>query len=171
MKLTNIGLEKPDYKKLMSGLNPDINPEDEMYQKVVEEFNKQNRSIFFQKTNSGIENGENNIPIFTKLRNNVLSVCDDVVYVTDVLIHNLFIVRDAEKKNTFWEAFGDVVCVNLELNVAERYVFCEDCNDVIIKEKGKNPRYCDVCRIKNLRETGRLRVRRLRERRRKESEG
>lgn len=116
-----------------------------------EELDKKKRFLI-NKTES--DNG-NYSYVYKYIREEILKVCNDPVYVTDVLVEYLYGYKKSPRISTLWNSFGDVIVSNLKENLAGT-ALCEDCGDrfEITKQRQKK---CPECHEITKKEKARLR--------------
>ena len=74
---------------------------------------------------------------------NLLKLNSNADEVADMLVKHLYSIDHAHK-DILWDAFGDVILNNLEVNLLKQAKVSEcNCGEVFKKE-GKNQQYCSV---------------------------
>lgn len=74
----------------------------------------------------------------------MIGLFGDKTYVTDVLVKQLFYVRNTKRKIIFWNCFGDVVFNNLKSNLKNNTIMCENCGKRV-ERKSNNQTMCESC--------------------------
>lgn len=140
------GLEKFDYRMLMSGENVNV----DLNKSIIDKYTELDSKSHFMIPRDN-ENDTNSSYMFQEIKNALLSINNDVKYVVDVLIEYLYKYKNSSYKVTLWECFGDVIVENLKRNLEKKYgkdiVYCESCRDRM-KDVASNKKYCDKC-LKN----------------------
>lgn len=111
-----------DYKKLMHDPEIEIGPKE---RKLIKEYETAVRQI--GDYNIGIAEEKNRYVEIIKSIRRSLSRYGDDQYVTDVLVKELFGERNALRKASLWEAYGDVIYKNLLDNRAGEQRMCQRC--------------------------------------------
>jgi len=124
------GLKKLDYTNL---LRDKEYIEDSVIIHMYEEFNLKRRFIKITK---------DNLHIYRQFRESLLEVNEDPYYITDVLVHHLFVKKKASKKELLWQSFGDILVENIKANLNKTRA-CECCGTEIEAKQAK--KYCDSC--------------------------
>lgn len=136
-------LGKLDYTILMSGI-PLL--EGGIDKRIIDTYNKENRNKRFNIRTKEDEKAttNDNLPIFQYIRGQLLDICSDPYYVTDVLVKYLF-EKDSEYKLTLWSCFGEYIVDNMKRNLTDNpnYRQCKNCC-VRIENKQKKM-YCEPC--------------------------
>lgn len=85
-------------------------------------------------------------PLYEHIRHELLKVCDDPYYVTDILVDYLFRESNTPYKTTLWSSFGDIIVDNLKNNFPDRVKLCGNgkCRTVL-EGKGNARKYCVEC--------------------------
>lgn len=149
-----------NYKMLMSGQRLKDNEEK---QKIIDEYTKQDQG----KHNievvqlDGHWTGDN-IPVYYRIRKDILKIHNDLNYIVDVLIEYLYEHKKSNHKTTLWSCFGDIIVDNIKRNLKNKTVQCQRCG-TRMEYKGRNSKYCDSCSVDVKREKTRERVRKLRQ--------
>ncbi|MEK4008347.1 hypothetical protein [Paenibacillus sp. FSL H3-0333] len=157
-KAANLGIF--DYKNLMSGIHR--KEDEELKQKIIEMYHKNDQSKRFMefKPIEDDMNGDNLFP-YAKIREEHLSVTNDLLYIVDVLVEYLYFEKNSKYKVTLWSSFGDVIINNLKRNISENTKQCECCGKRI-EISGMNMKYCSSCSVMKNREKTKERVRNFR---------
>lgn len=121
---TNLG--EFDYRLLMN------NPETEIDKEIIKEYK---RIIITKKfiSKEVTERKNKDFYINTYIKNELLKVNKDKVYITDVLIKQLF-EHNSVNKNTLFDCFGDVIYNNLKNNIDTKTYLCDCCGKRFIKK-------------------------------------
>ncbi|WP_371017403.1 hypothetical protein [Pseudalkalibacillus sp. JSM 102089] len=150
---------KFDYKLLMN--NPKTKIDDKVIEKY-EELNEEKRKLIDKNKEEFDKNKKDNkLYVYVLIRNELLKINPDPMYVADVLIQYLFGVKDSSFKSTLWESFGEEIEVNLDKNLDEA-LECEDCDSKFRKVKRGQVR-CESCYEIELKRIDRERKRKARE--------
>lgn len=154
-KAANIG--DFDYKILMSGIQR--KEDDELKQKIIEMYHKNDQYKRFMefKPMKDDMTGDNLYP-YIKIRDEHLSLTNDLSYIVDVLIEHLYFEKNSKYKVTLWSSFGDVIVSNLKKNISDNTKQCDRCGKRI-EVIGKNMKYCSNCSEDVKREKTKERVR------------
>lgn len=108
------------------------------------------------------KNKKKKIPaVYAYIREELLKVCNDPYYVTDVLVEFLFHETSSDYKTTLWSSFGDIIVDNLKNNFPDRVKLCGKCR-TIIQGKGNARKYCAKCSVEVRKEKVRNNVKNLR---------
>lgn len=127
---------KFDYKTLMRRTRIKL---DESIIEAYEKLDKNKKKIACQKNDL---KSNDKLYIYKIIRSELLSINDDIDYVTDVLVKYLYGKKNSKHKTTLWESFGDVILKNLERNL-DNTKQCEECGCRIERSKAK--RFCGKC--------------------------
>lgn len=151
-KAKNLG--KFDYRKLYSNYNFTYGKDS---QKIIDKYIELDRSKFMMSNDDEIVKSEHELYMYTKIRNEILEVNDDIEYVVNVLVKYLYETKPTNKKLTLWSSFGDVLVNNLNNSIEERIgdevVLCEKCGERVDKTNNKTT-FCKECaRKENIRKT------------------
>ncbi len=93
--------------------------------------------------------------VYQHIREELLKIHNDPVYVTDVLVEYLYAHKKTAYKSTLWNSFGDILIANLKRNLGNT-IQCEDCNERFEPTKQRQ-RKCLDCQEKTKKEKARLR--------------
>lgn len=74
----------------------------------------------------------------------LLEVHQDIYYIVDVLVKELFIKKHSKRKVLFWACFGNVVVANLRNNLGEHSAMCIHCGRRFYRESNRQ-QMCKVC--------------------------
>jgi len=131
-----------DFRMLMD------NPDAEINESIVKKYTELDLKKRFIDVSSIVnDSSSQNIHLYKEIRDQILSVCDDVGYVTDVLVKYLYVHKNSSYKTTLWCCFGDVILENLKRNVDTKLkntTTCDSCGERI-KLSANNKRYCAPC--------------------------
>jgi Zn finger protein HypA/HybF involved in hydrogenase expression len=137
MNFSNIHINKFDYKILMS------DPEIEVNQEVIDLFKKLNTQNFY--TINNIDDDDKYTYYFQNITDSMVSAFVDKVYVTDVLIKQLYKIEKSRFKETLWQCFGDIIVKNIEKNMINKKLsYCAQCGIEIVK-RSNSQKYCESC--------------------------
>lgn len=166
-KAKNLG--KFDYRKLYSNYNFTY---DDNSEEIIKKYEELDRNKFNYDSKQDIDNEvhQQNRYVFYYIRNEILKVNNDIKYVVDVLIKHLYETKKSGRKETLWNAFGDVLVENLSINIEDKVgsnvVLCERCGERV-EYSGKHDgstKYCNYCKVEIKKELKRLEMRRYRDR-------
>lgn len=123
-----------DYKMLMH--NPDIE-----FGKKEDKLVKQYYKLASNIGNYNLSKLDEDNTYAQALREfkSALAKFGDEVYVTDVLVKQLFHIRRATHKSIFWDAYGEIVYENLKHNKAGDRAMCQRCGTRFVR---LSPRQC-----------------------------
>lgn len=130
-----------DYKNLLH--NKDINTETELAQNIIKKFKYINANKKYIKR----DDTEDKHDYTNKfIRKEILGLCNDVIYVTDVLVKYHYHDKNSKNKRTLWDVFGDIIIENIKSNIDLNTILCDRCGIRVIKEiPNSNIKYCDEC--------------------------
>ncbi|WP_368900837.1 RNA dependent RNA polymerase [Oceanobacillus oncorhynchi] len=127
---------KMDYKYLMK--NPKTTIDEIIVKKYIEINKKKHWHIGEYDSRNG------NLATLNKtIRDEFISLNNDIYYVVDVLIKHLYYEKNSKSKNTLWDSFGDVIYQNIYHNTKKTAV-CQSCGDRF-KYKTRKGKYCEPC--------------------------
>lgn len=133
-------LGKFNYKVLMS--NPKVDVNTDLAQSIIEKFFTLSRDAG-SKINTQ-DDGHNNFEyIYGLIRFNMAQLCGDRQYVVDVLVKQLFHIRQSKRKALFWGCYGDIVVENLKRNL-NGTIMCEECGKRVAQTNNRI-KYCNEC--------------------------
>lgn len=133
-------LGKFNYRNLMSNKKTQI---DSKAQYVIDTYLDLVKNVKLVLNNDNDNSNYNYI--YRKIREQLLSICDDENYITDVLVKYLFNVKHTTRKTVFWNCFGHVVYNNLLNNIDSRTALCVVCGKRFKKANNKQ-KYCLNCK-------------------------
>lgn len=143
----SIGLNKFDYKMLMSNNDVDISTDEAA--KIIEQYDKLDLKKYFI-----INNTENNDKItniyylYKDIRENIFNINDNEKYVIDVLIKYLYKDKKSNYKTTLWSSFGDIIVDNIKKNINKKlnqgYIQCRNCRKLLTPTNNRH-KYCKTC--------------------------
>lgn len=85
---------------------------------------------------------------YKKIKEEILKINNNIIYVTDVLIKYLYSKKKNNKKITLWECFGDIILENLKNNLTKGFkkqaIECERCGK-LIEKTSERTKYCSTC--------------------------
>lgn len=131
---------KFNYRNLMSNKKTQI---DSKAQYVIDTYLDLVKNVKLVLNNDNDNSNYNYI--YRKIREQLLSICDDENYITDVLVKYLFNVKHTTRKTVFWNCFGHVVYNNLLNNIDSRTALCVVCGKRFKKANNKQ-KYCLNCK-------------------------
>lgn len=111
-----------DYKMLMNDSETSICNNDK---ELIDKYYQLSCAINCQM--NGDDENNNYHMVFEEIKNKLLEVEPNIYHLTDVLILQLFHIKKARHKVVFWNCFGNIVFENLQKNVDQKAVMCEDC--------------------------------------------
>ena len=165
-KAKNLG--RFDYRKLYSNYNFTYGKDS---QEIIDKYIELDRNKFNYDSEQDIDNDvhQQNRYVFEYIRDELLKVNSDVYYVVDVLVKHLYETKKSSRKETLWNAFGDVIVNNLNNSIEEKVgsdvVLCERCGERVeysSKHDGAT-KYCDSCRHQVKKEQKRIEMKKYRE--------
>lgn len=110
----------------------------------------EHRSTFMINRSDGYHKVLNAQFVYGKIKAGILDVCNDPIYVTDVLIDYLYRMKKENKKITLWECFGDIIVENIKNNTTKGFKYdaieCKECGILIERVNGRL-KYCHECAI------------------------
>lgn len=135
-----------NYKKLMRNNKIEINEEN---QYIIDKYNELDiRNIFMLEKQDKRHKMDNLHYQYKKIRDEMLTLNEDIYYVVDVLVKYLYNVKKDDKKVTLWESFGDIVVENIKENLTKNFkhpaIECQECGCLIEKKSGRT-KYCNKC--------------------------
>ena len=135
-KATNLG--EFDWHLLMN--NKDIEDDEEIIKeyKYIVRYKK-----FIMKEVTERKNKD--FYINTYIKNRLLKINNDIVYVTDVLVKYLF-EHNSINKNILFDCFGNIILENLKLNIDTNTALCDCCGKRFVKKKEKQIYCSDKCK-------------------------
>ncbi|MGV2885472.1 hypothetical protein V4D07_22460 [Paenibacillus taichungensis] len=139
-KATDLG--NFNYKVLMSGK---IHKDNTLRDEIIKVYSE--RDLKKYKMDSDQSNGDwtgDNLPIYQIIRNEIISVGQDVEYIVDVLIEYLYEHKKSSYKTTLWSCFGAEILENIKNNIKDSSVQCERCSERT-EIRGKKNLYCVDC--------------------------
>lgn len=128
-----------DYTKLLK--NKNIDTQTELAINIIKKFKYLNGSKKYFKKDD-VEDKHNYANTFIKKE--ILKICDDVEYVTDVLIKYHYLDAESKNKRTLWDVFGDVIIENIKVNIDLNTIQCDKCGKRISVTNNKI-KYCIEC--------------------------
>ena len=142
LKFSCGNLGKFNYKMLMFNKNIDID------QDIIDKYNELSLKKHFM-INICEDDDKNNISyLFQEIKERLMDVNSDVIYIADVLVKYLYSVKKSRFKETLWICFGDIIFENLKMNIEKSfedgYMMCEECGDRVKKTNNKQ-KYCLKC--------------------------
>jgi hypothetical protein len=122
---------------------------DEKSEVIIKKYNEVDlkRHYMINKNDEGNKVG-NILFLYQDIRKQLLEVNDDSYYVTDVLVKQLYEVKQSKYKTTLWECFGDIIFDNIKNNISSSFknkvIQCEKCGR-LIEAKSNRTKYCTEC--------------------------
>lgn len=90
--------------------------------------------------------------LYQYIRGQILDLSQkEPTYVTDVLVHYLYVHKQSSYKTTLWECFGDIIVENLKANVDMESSQCQCCGTRIVITSNRQ-KYCETCKAESRRE-------------------
>ncbi|MGG1664513.1 RNA dependent RNA polymerase [Brevibacillus sp. NRS-1366] len=135
---------KLEYKNLMKNKRQKI--DDDLGREIIEKYIELDRSkskeVRKQAEESDKVNSKVELKVYKDIRKSLLMICNNPVYISDVLVKYLFEQKKSEYKDTLWNSFGKEIVRNLEYNILgiKRCLLCP--TEI---EKSNSKRYCDPC--------------------------
>jgi arsenate reductase-like glutaredoxin family protein len=151
---------KFNYKLLMK--NNRVKVEDDKAKEIVELYDKLNSTKKWIMKEA--KNQDKDIKydyVWKHIRDELLKANIDVQYVVDVLVRQLYAVKDSENKETLWKCFGDVIYSNIEKNI-KGTIQCEGCH-VRVKKTNNRQKCCAKCADKREKSNAKERKERFKE--------
>lgn len=133
-------LGKFNYRNLMNNKRTKIDTDSA--QKIISKWEQLSRNVHFRL--NGNEWGNNYDYIYGTIRNEMISCFGDLSYMVDVLVKYLFYSKNTKCKASFWEAFGDVILINLQKNIKSDHIMCVECG-ARFKKANNRQQYCAEC--------------------------
>lgn len=149
-----VGLNNFDYKMLMDDSNVDMN--NVIAKLIIEKYEELDLKKRFLPIVNENEDSRLILYMYVDIRNQLLSVWNNINYVVDVLVKFLYKSKKSSYKTTLWASFGDVLVKNLRYNISMNQTYCEICGDLVTMT-GFNQKYCDECATDVIRENNRKR--------------
>jgi hypothetical protein len=138
----------------------------ELNEEIIQKYTELDLNKRFIEIDSNDKNSSgDNIILYQEIRNEILEICNDPKYVSDVLIKYLYESKQSSHKTTLWSSFGDVILENLKINMKNELgdkIQCEVCGDRI-EQNTNRQKYCAKCWKVKEKELTRVRVRKHRE--------
>lgn len=125
-----------DYKLLMKKRSTKLD------QEIINTYEKLDKKKKWLIKNENEISTSAKLYVYELIREELLKLNGDEVYVTDVLVKYLYDKKNSPYKSTLWNSFGDVIVRNLNRNL-KKTKQCGECGDRITIAKGK--RYCESC--------------------------
>ena len=144
----SIGLNKFDYKMLMSDINIDITTDEAIA--IIERYNKLDLKKYFvinkrEDVNDKIKNA---LYMYKVIREDIFNINNDKKYIVNVLIEYLYNNKKSNYKTTLWSSFGDIIFSNIKNNINDKirngYIQCKSCNK-LIKPTNNRQKFCSIC--------------------------
>ena len=138
-----VGLDNFNFRKLMYRNN--ISIETDSAKKIIEKYNEVDlKRIFMPVVVDEFESGYIIPFAYIDIRNQLLEVENDVVYVTDVLLKYLYTENPNRVNTTLWTSFGDVIVQNLKHNIQMDQIYCVECGN-LVDFTTNIKKYCSLC--------------------------
>ena len=157
-KAANLG--KFNYKRLMH--DNKVKLDENIIMKYTELDLRKRFMIAFTEND---DSNEDALYLYKDIREQLLKINSDAIYVTDVLIKFLYVQKKSNHKTTLWSSFGDIIVQNLKDNVKDKLddgnIQCEICGKRV-EDTGKTKKYCSECWKKHRREYKTLKQREYR---------
>jgi hypothetical protein len=128
-------------------------------EKIIEEYIRQDRSKKWKIRKQDNLKSDHKLFIYKEIRNELLSIHNDISYVVDVLVKYLYEMKHSRFKETLWWSFGDVILSNLKLNIGNT-IRCECCGKRVEKLKQRQ-NLCLMCFDTDRREKAKIRKNRF----------
>lgn len=129
-----------NYKNLLH--NKDIDTETELAQNIIKKFKYINANKKYIKR----DDTEDKHDYTNKfIREEILNMCSDIIYITDVLVKYHYHDKDSKNKRTLWDVFGNIIVENIKSNIDLNTVLCDRCGERIFKSATKPIKYCERC--------------------------
>lgn len=112
---------------------------------IINKYNYLNKRIAFKNHKEKVSSNPEVLPYaYQQVKDELISINNDVNYVIDVLIEYLYGNKNTNSKLTLWETFGDIIYENIKQNLGNT-VQCEKCKCRILKTASNN-KYCSDCK-------------------------
>lgn len=134
--INKFNLGRFDYRKLIGRKYSYVD------QKVIDKYTELDLKKYMMIDHKN-KHANEYIYAYTKIRNDILEVNNDIEHVVYSLVNYLYGEKKTNNKITLWNSFGDVLVSNLKANVKVKFINCRECGDVI--EKISNRKYCKKC--------------------------
>lgn len=154
LHFTDLGLQKPDYRLLMSDFKFKSNKNQQEIIDLYDEINLKSRFYFIGREFE-IKDLNSKIYLYDCIRKEFEEKYN-IDLVVNTLIETLYEKRKSSTKKLLWDCFGDIIVKNLEKNIPKHTTTCEKCGARIVKS-GKVTKYCDKCYKEVNRENARKR--------------
>ena len=144
----SIGLNKFDYKMLMSVDKIDIKTDDAI--SIIDKYNELDLKKYFvlNKNENNNDKIKNILYMYKVIREDILSINNNQRYVVDVLVEYLYKNKKSNYKTTLWSSFGDIIFENITNNInvklSKGYIQCNSCNKLIIPTNNRQ-KFCEIC--------------------------
>ena len=148
-------LGKFDPKMLM---RENIIPTNEITKQIIETYDLMTKSDAM-KTGRDERGVPRSVYGYQQIIDALLCICNDIYFVTDVLIKELFIRRRSKRKNIFWMCFGNVVAENVRKNIGRKTGMCVKCGARFYRESNRQV-MCKSCAAQSRKISNRLAQRR-----------
>lgn len=137
-RATNLG--KFNYQMLMNDC--DVKTD----QKIINKYTELDLKSHFMINVTG--ESDNLSHVHREIRNEILKIHSNIIYVVDVLVRHLYLEKNSQYKTTLWECFGDILVDNLKKNLEATFkedtILCESCG-TRIEVTSNRRKYCDSC--------------------------
>ena len=157
MYFADLGLQKPDYRLLMSDFKFKSNRNQQAIIDMYDEINAKSRFYFIDKEFE-IKELNNKIYLYDCIRKEFEDKYENLDLIVNTLVETLYEKRKSSTKKLLWDCFGDIIVRNLENNIPKYTTTCEKCGVRIVKS-GKVTKYCDKCAKEIKKEQDRTRKR------------
>jgi hypothetical protein len=129
-----------DYYNLMN--NKTVMVDNELAYEIVKKFKYINANKKYIKKED-VEDKHNYTN--THIKKEIMKICDDIQYVTDVLVRYFYGEVISDNKRTLWDVFGDIILENIKNNIDLSTIMCERCGERIENSPTKPMKYCYDC--------------------------
>jgi len=135
----NCDLNMFDFTLLMTDKDVEID------EAIVKIYKEQDLKKYLSLKQSDDKEYNNFAYLYKQIKEKILELNGDIVYVTDVLIKYLYDKKHSKYKETLWHCFGDVIVQNLKSKIENgKYIYCEKCGRLTEKKNNKH-KYCKEC--------------------------
>ncbi|EES90334.1 conserved hypothetical protein [Clostridium phage D-1873] len=137
----NAQLGKFDYTMLMHNKKVKVD------KKIIDKYTELDLKKPFLMGKNKDGKVDNVVFLYQDIKNQLLEVYNDEIYITDVLVKYLYGDKKAKFKTTLWECFGDIIVENLKINIKNKLkntIQCEKCGKRIIVSNNR-VKYCPKC--------------------------
>jgi hypothetical protein len=136
------------YEMLMNRENVNLNKD------IINKYNNLHKNKKWKFNLQENVKSDYELYVYKQIRNEMLTINSDPVYIVDVLVKYLYGEKVSRNKETLWKTFGDILLNNLKRNLKGTKQ-CECCGGRI-ELIGKNSKYCSECFMEKEKERQRI---------------